>query len=181
MPISPPKPREPRTGRKTETPATAARATRAQQRYENVNGFFQLAAVGAVMRGWHADAGALEIHGPPISTEIVTLAEANDSIGKIVDYLGTVGPYTGLVMAVAKLAMQLAVNHNRLPATAGGASMGIVSPDALEAKVKADIARFEAQLMQEVLEAQKDAAEASARIQAFQGNGVREGEAVAGT
>jgi hypothetical protein len=117
--------------KKSPTPVADIR----KDRTEGVNGIFQLAGLGCIMMGQLHDAGAISIHGPAISNEIVTLAESDARIAKGVDALLQVGPYAGLVAAVMPLVLQLLANHKVVPADKLGGA-GIQMPDALEMQVK---------------------------------------------
>jgi hypothetical protein len=130
----------------------APRKTIIDTRTEAVAGIFQLAGFGCVVTGNYADAAAIGIHSPAISTEVVKLGAQNESVGKAIDYLNEVGPYAGLISAVMPLVLQLLANHKRLDATK---VPGLSEPSVLEAKVKADMAAVAAQEMREAREAQK--------------------------
>lgn len=109
-------------------------------REDAANGIFQLAGFGLILGRQYADAGAINMHGAPIAHELATLAESNDGIAKGLDYLLEAGPYAGLITAVMPLALQIMANHKviRADLIAGG---GVVPPEALEAEVKATMAR----------------------------------------
>lgn len=100
------------------------------------------------MFGNYADAAAIGMHGPPISAEIVNLADQNERIAKAVDYLLEAGPYAGLVTAVLPLVLQLLANHNRIPADK---VPGVLPPEALAAKMQAEVSE---RAMREYREAQ---------------------------
>jgi hypothetical protein len=121
-----------------QTAAREARTQAADARYQGINSLFQLSAIGLLARHQYADAGALRNHGPSISREIVTLADTDERVATFVDYLTTAGPYTGLMMAVLPLVLQLAANHGRIDADKT-MMPGIVPPAELEREVKQSI------------------------------------------
>lgn len=151
---APPSTRTAKTSPRTSAAKSAAPAgsSRLAAREEAANGIFQLAGFACIVFKQYADAGAIGNHSAAISHEAAKLAETNEGVGKALDYLMEAGPYAGLVTAMLPLAMQLAANHNMIKAEyVSGA--GVVSPDALTAQVKADMARH----AQESLIAQKTA------------------------
>jgi hypothetical protein len=83
---------------------------------EAVNGIFGLGAFALMLVKQPADAMAISIHGPGISHEIAVLAETNETFANLIKYITNVGPYAALVTAVMPLAMQLAVNHEKVSA-----------------------------------------------------------------
>jgi hypothetical protein len=110
----------------------------ADARYQGINSLFQITAIGLLARKQYADAGAIRNHGPGISREIVILADSDDRVATFVDYLTTAGPYTGLMMAVLPLVLQIAANHGRIDADKT-MMPGIVPPAELEREVKQSI------------------------------------------
>jgi hypothetical protein len=109
----------------------------------------------------YADAAAISEHSKDISIECARVADDNEQFANVIDKLTSVGPYAGLLTAIMPLAMQLAVNHKRIEAGV----MGTVSPDALAAKVKADMASKQADFLREAREAQERAEKAKAEFQ----------------
>lgn len=122
--------------------ATRSKNVTAKQadREEALHGVIQLAGMGLIIAGQHADAGAVNLHGPGIATEFAKLANENEKIARDIDYITEAGPYAGVVMAVMPLALQLLVNHGVLKAEVF-AGAGMQHPDAIAATVKADLAR----------------------------------------
>jgi hypothetical protein len=142
MPVNPPAPK-PAAVRKLTTAQVQAATREAQSkitdaRYQGINSLFQISAIALLARHQYADAGALRNHGPGISREIVVLADSDDRVATFVDYLTTAGPYTGLMMAVLPLVLQIAANHGRIDADKT-MMPGIVPPAELEREVKASI------------------------------------------
>ena len=124
-------------------------------REQELTGYLQAGSLVCVMKGWYADAGALSVHGPAFIHELSAMAETDEKVAKIVDYFVAAGPYTKLLAAALPLILQFGVNHGRIPADAAG-SGGIVPPETLEARVKADIARLQAEAIREAQEAQAE-------------------------
>jgi hypothetical protein len=152
-------------------PGTAARkvTTAATQqvlskRAENVQSIFTMAAAGCIMKGYFADAGAINMHSEAISTEVAKLADTDERVAKLVDSLASVGPLGGILMATLPLAMQLAANHGRIDPDRAGGVGGIMTPADLESKVKLQIQRERASIMAEIkaLQAENPPAEDAA-------------------
>jgi hypothetical protein len=108
-----------------------------------------------LMRGEYADAGAIGIHGPKLVRETVGLARSNEPLGHVLDMVSQAGPYTGIIFAALPLLGQLAVNHGRIPAEKAAGIQGVVSPQILENKMKAELAEMELQALQEQANAEK--------------------------
>jgi hypothetical protein len=143
----------PRSNRsQTRATATAQKAAtgKAKEREEALHGVIQLAGMGLIIAGQHADAGAVNMHGPGIAHEFAQLADKNEKVGRGIDYITEAGPYAGVIMAVMPLALQVLTNHGILKAEAL-AGAGIMHPDAIAAQVKADLARQ----AQEAIKAQR--------------------------
>lgn len=132
-----------------------AKITPPVDKEKELQGYGQIAASICVMRGWYADAGAISVHAPPLLHEIAVLADTNESVGKLVDYLCAAGPYTALFAAALPLAMQLAANHGRIDATRTNVA-GIVPPDVLDARVRHQIAEAQEMARKEADEARAD-------------------------
>lgn len=129
-------------------PVTAQGKT--EMRRENLDGILKIVSYGCVMRGQYADAGAFSQHGPGVSKEVADLADANDKIASWVDYLSEAGPYMGLAVATLPLVMQLLANHGRLDADKLPPDSGILPPELLEKKVKADMHAARAAMLEQI-------------------------------
>jgi hypothetical protein len=147
----------PRTSKAAQTAAKKASGKR-QEREDAANGIGQLAAFGAIIVGYHADAGAIMKYGPGIAHELANIAENNAGMARSLDYLTEVGPYAGLITVTLPLVAQILANHNIAKAE-HLAGLGVVHPDALAAKVKTDLARQAAQAMAEQRAAETELAE----------------------
>jgi hypothetical protein len=145
---------------RTRTP----RATIGDQRQQAVLGLFQAGQALCVFTKNYADAAAIGSHAENISSEVSTLAATDDKVAKVVDSLLIVGPYSALIMAVLPLAMQIAVNHNVLPA---GKVPGTVDPRVLSTSIEAEMKQQTADMMQAARLAEQ---EADARLQSLNGS-----------
>jgi len=143
-------PRQPSAARNQQTAAAVtSESPRDKDRREGVEGVFSAAAMLALMRGMYADAGALGLHGPKIAREAMLLAKSNEPVGKVLDILGQAGPYTGIIFVTLPLVAQIAVNHDRISVDKVAGIKGIMSPAALEAKAKAELAELELEAIRE--------------------------------
>ena len=133
-------------------------STKTQERAESVNGFGQLAQAVLLMTKQPADAGAVAAHWPNISLEIAKLADTDERVAKMIDNLETVGPYAGIITAVMPFALQILVNHDRIPAESVS-GMGVVSKRTMAANVNVSIAAAE----MEAIEREKEALEELSR------------------
>jgi hypothetical protein len=105
-----------------------------------------------MFKEWFADAGAIQIHGPNVARETASLADQDERIGKGLDYLISAGPYAGLLTALLPLGMQIAANHGRIDAKAASGLGGVMPPEMLEARVKADMAKMKAEFVRQTQE-----------------------------
>jgi hypothetical protein len=144
-----------------------------KDRVEGVNGIFQLAGLGFIMTGQFADAGAVSLHGPAISNEVVNLAEGDDRIAAVVDKLLQVGPYAGLVAAVMPLVLQILANHKIVPADKLGAA-GVKLPETLESEVKTAMELQALEALRQQMAMEEELAEQRANFEAAQAS--RNGE-----
>src|SRR4029077_9722620 len=95
--------------------------------------------------------------------ELSLIAETDEKIAAFIDRLTSVGPYAGLVKATIPLALQIAVNHKRAPATMVG-TMGIMDPDILEGLMTLKADQMKAQLEKEMAQMRADLAETKAAL-----------------
>jgi hypothetical protein len=143
-------------------PATAARSSAKQKaREEAANGVGQILAFGCMIAGQLADAGAIGLHWPAISHEAAAVAENDPKMAKGLDYLLEVGPYGNFIVVCLPLVGQILANHKIVKPEAL-AGVGVVHPEALEADVKASMARQAMAALQQ----QRAAEEELARMQA---------------
>lgn len=155
--------------RKVSTPKVTA------EREEMVAQLGMFAQVPLMATKQFADAGAIGIYWPKIAKEVAKLAETEEAVANVIDPLIRVGPYAGLIAAVLPLAMQIAVNHNRIKPGA----MGTVPAVSLASQVESAMAQEELRAMRQQLEAEREAAAIRAEIEnerkAMQANNVPEG------
>ena len=148
----------------TATRTRAPKASIADQREQAVLGLFQGGQALLLFSKQYADAVTVGHHAVPISHEVSVLAAADDTVAKAVDSLLVIGPYSALVMAVLPMALQLAVNHNLLPA---GKVPGTTDPRVLSSQMEAELKQSAADLLQEARLAEQ---EADARLMALNGS-----------
>lgn len=139
------------TARRATTP------TKTAERADGVQGLFQLTAAGLAMFGQVADAGAIHKHSESVALETAKLAEDNASVARVVDYVCAVGPFAGLIAAVMPLCLQILANHNKIPAAAVS-SFGVVDPRTLEAEIRLEAAKQQAQMMRAQADAERELA-----------------------
>jgi hypothetical protein len=134
-------------------------------REEAANGILQLAGFACVVTRQYADAGAINMHGANIAREAALLAEQNEGIARGLDYIMEAGPYAGLIVAAMPLALQIMANHGLIRAelVAGG---GVVPPAALEAQVRADMARQASEALRAQQAAEEELGLMAARMEA---------------
>ncbi len=148
-------PRRSETITDKESDINAVPKTKAELRQEALNGVMQVGQLACLTFGQFADAGAIGMHGPKLTNEIVQLAENNSKIASKVDLLIEVGPYAGIVAATIPFLAQLFVNHGIVKAELF-ANAGVVEPSELETQMKLSMARqaMEARQMQMAMEAE---------------------------
>lgn len=120
-------------------------------REEAVNGLFQIAGALCLMAGQLPDAGTCAMHGPEISKQAALVAESNEGVAKVIDYITAVGPYAGLLAAAMPFALQILVNHKRIPP----GLMGTVAPEMLAAQAETDLLHQQEAVMRELEAAQR--------------------------
>lgn len=150
----------PRSTPPKAAPAPQVQVSDNERRRAGLNGLGQLAQGVCLLTGQYADAAAIGRYWEPIAAETANVSDQYESIAKPVDILIQIGPFAALLTAVLPLGMQIAANHRMINADML-VSQGIVSPEVLEAQMKAEMARMQ----MEAMLAQK---EAMARAQAVQ-------------
>ena len=135
---NPPKPPPSKAGAKpgVRTPSAA----KLSAREEAITGLFDLAGFGCMILRQFPDAMAINDNKQPIAHELAAIAATNDRFASSIDSLTAVGPYAALLTACLPLVLQLAANHNLVPA-AKLAPFGVKSPALLEKQMEADLAR----------------------------------------
>jgi hypothetical protein len=160
VPVEPARPSAPAARKpsvssgRTVAPVHSVRTT---TRENGLTDWAKLFSLGAVMRGWYADAGAISEHGPKLAHEIALMAESNEQFAKYCDYLTETGPIMGIASAFLPLALQLLANHGRIDASKLPPEAGIVKPELLEKKVRAEMELANAQILKKIQEITQEA------------------------
>lgn len=128
---------------------TSVMSELAQKRKNDMDGFLQIGVALCVFAKQYPDAGAIALHGGQLTAALARRADQEERLGKILDYLGVIGPYSEILSAALPLMLQLAANHGRVPAEAV-AQFGVVPPKMLETRVKLEIAQQQAAMMEEL-------------------------------
>lgn len=166
---TPPPTRPGTSGSKRRTSSKAyeeALAEKRAERADGVNGLFQLGAFGFVMAGQVADAGACAEHGPRIANEAAALAEQNERVAKVVDYVTAIGPFAALFAAVMPFGLQLLLNHGRIPYVPMLAGMGVLPAEMMEQRAAIEQQRQAAAMHEAMREAQAELARQEAQTRA---------------
>lgn len=162
----PPPPRSDTPRRAPEKRATG----RQKAREEAANGIGQILSFGFMVAGQLADAGAIGLHWPNIAHEAAAVAETDQRMAKGLDYLLEVGPYGNLIVVCLPLVGQLLANHKVVkPEALAGA--GVVHPEALEADVKASMARQAAEAVRQQRQAEAELMALQQEMMASQNGG----------
>lgn len=135
-----------------------------EKRTEGLNGLGQLAQGLLLMTGQYADAAAMGMHWGGISSEVAKIADSNETVAKPVDFLIEIGPYGALIEAAIPFVMQILANHKVIKPEAMLGS-NIVSPEVLEAQMKAKMLQMQAQAMRAQQQALAEAQAAQAEME----------------
>lgn len=122
-----------------------------------------LGKVGAsifLLRRQYANAGAMHVHWPPFAKEVDAVADQNEQVAKICDYIATAGPLAGVISAGITLAMQFAANAGKIDADKASGMAGILSPALLEKRVQAEVLASEKAIQAEIEYFETEAAKA---------------------
>lgn len=156
----------------TSRASTAARKTaevaekRIARRTEGLQSAGQLVSLPLLFTGQILDAGAIAQHWPGVASEGAKLAEENDQVARVADFLCKVGPLAGVFTAALPLIFQIGVNHGWIPMSAPLLQFGVVDRETLIAKMQADAMRQQADMMKAMQEERAKAAQAMAEAQA---------------
>lgn len=118
----------------------------------------------------YADAATVGMHGPNIARELAALADDYEQVAKPIDVLIQAGPFAALLAVLLPFGLQLAANHKLIDASSMVGS-SVIPPEVLEAQMKADIARMQAQAMKEQQEALAAAQSAQVEYENIKANG----------
>jgi hypothetical protein len=149
------KAREPRAATAAVTPDVTAARTAA------LIDIASIPVAACIATGRLADAGTIQMYWPKFAAELAAIGEKQEEVGKLLDPLTRIGPYTKILAVGLPMAYQFAVNHGK--AKAGG--MGSVSPELIAAKIETQIAQAEAESLREQLAALRESRELAAEIE----------------
>jgi hypothetical protein len=135
-----------------------------ERRRDGLVGLGSLGQGLCLLTGQYADAAAIGRYWQPVASELATVAGQYESIAKPVDILIQVGPFAALLTAVMPLAMQIAANHRMVDASRLY-GQGVVSPEVLEAQMKAEMAQMQAEAMMAQKRAMMEAQAAQAQFE----------------
>jgi len=141
-------------------PATSAQSL-TEQRNDGLLGLASLGAGVCLMFGQYADAMTVNKFFPPIAREVAKIADTNESVAKPIDFIIKVGPYGALLAALIPFSLQIMANHQIIDASRA-LGQGIVPPEVLEAQMKAEVARMQAEAIMAQQQAVNEANEAAA-------------------
>lgn len=136
------------------------------QTEKRAKGLMELGQLGqgiCLMFGQYADAAAIGTHFQPIAIELANVAESADIIAKPIDMLIEIGPYGALLAACLPFALQIAANHHWVNADML-MGQGVIPPELLEAQMRANVARAQAEQMKARQMAMKEAQAAQAEF-----------------
>lgn len=160
-----------RRNARNSTSQTAARIqvqtqTIREQRETGLSGVGQLGQGLCLMSKQYAQAATFGMYWAPIARELAVLAESQSVVAKAADFLITAGPYAALIQVGLPFIMQTAANYGLIDAEkAVGAN--IVPPKVLEAQMKADMSRIQAEALRDQQMAMQEAAKAQREYQAM--------------
>lgn len=103
-----------------------------------------------------ADAGACSQHGPVISQEAATLAETSEPLAKAIDFVTAVGPFAALFAAAMPFALQILLNHGRIPNVPQLAQFGVVAPEVMMQRAELEAQRQQMELAQMMRDQQEE-------------------------
>lgn len=168
----PSQPKAPPAKRRTaQAQPQAQPVSRQVAREDALNGIGRISALLLCLRGAYADAGAVAHHAPPFFHETAVLAETDDKIASVIDYLTEAGPYMGLVATGLPLVMQILANHGRIDASRLPPESGVIAPDALAARVKADMEKQRFEFLRQAEESRQASEQAARELARVSQNG----------
>lgn len=130
---------------------------RIERRTDGLIGLASIATIPLALTGNIADIAACNDHVPNIATEAANAAETDERIAGVIDKAIAIGPYAKLLGAIVPLALQIAVNHKRLPFEPL-AKFGVKSPELLTAQIQAQAAAQHREAMRARAEAEAEIA-----------------------
>jgi len=148
----------------TGTPKLVEYKSPVEKRTEGLNGLGQLGQGLCLMMGQYADAAAIGMHWGPVASELAKIADSNETIAKPIDFMIEIGPYGALLEAAIPFVLQILANHKLIKAEAMLGS-NVVTPEVLDAQMKAQVMRTQAQAMRAQQAALADAQAAQAEME----------------
>lgn len=145
----------------SKTPAVPDGMTPNERRTKGLNDLGSLGQGLCLLGGQYADAAAVGRYWGPIAAELANLSDTYEAVSRPVDLLIQAGPFAALFAAVMPLGLQIAANHRWVNAEAL-AGHGIVSPEVLEAQMRAEVARMQTEALMAQQIALREAKEAEA-------------------
>ena len=130
-------------------------------RVDALIGLSSIPVAACIATGRLADAGTISMYWPKFAAELGAVAERQEEIGKLLDPLARIGPYSGVIAVGLPMLYQFAVNHGK--AKAGG--MGSVSPELIASKIETQIAQAEAESLREQLTALRESRKLNEEIE----------------
>jgi hypothetical protein len=130
-----------------------------------------------LLTGQFADAAAIGQHWQGVAVELANVSEEYESVAKPVDFLIKVGPFGALIAAGMPFVLQILANHKIVPA-ASLAGQCIMPPEVLEAQMRAQILRMQADAVRAQNDALQEARDAQAAYDAMTMDGVSDAELV---
>lgn len=127
--------------RSTSRTKSAATSSPHRRYEEGVAGLLQIPSAGLALFN-PVDAYCVAHHTPPIAKAVADLAVERPEIAAALDKILVAGPYGALIGAVFPLAVQLAHNHNAVPAPMAKA-MGATPKADIERHLKLAAVRVE--------------------------------------
>lgn len=158
---------KPARGRPAKATVAKSSESLANARMQGITGLAQIGGAICELFGQYHDAGAIYVHSGPIATELVKLADSNDTVASALDKLNETGPYAGLVLAVTPFILQILTNHKILKGT-GISGMNIRDPQELTAEVqtvrmvqRAESLKRQKEAQENLRQAERDLAESA--------------------
>jgi hypothetical protein len=170
-PLHAPKPSVKQSSAKSNYPTPEEQKnSKRTERATGLNNIAQVISAGLVMFGQFADSEAIATYAPGVCYQSAIVAEDHESFANFLDQADVATPYVALAMATIPLALQIMVNHGRIkPEKASG--MGVMSPEMLETRAKARLAKRQAEMLRQQRQFEE---QARAEYEAYQAEYERE-------
>lgn len=133
-----------------------AKNEKRSERATGLNNIAQVISAGMLMFGQFADSETIATYSPGICYQAAVVAEDHEGFANFLDQADVATPYVALAMASIPLVLQMMVNHGRIKAEKAS-GMGVMSPEMLETRAKARLAKRQAEMMRQQREAEEQA------------------------